>query len=137
MSGCASMAGAGGPAVLKPLEKSENKRQSGGRGSGARMVFPRLQGAAAVVSAALWGFGAPAVAQSVSAKGDTPVRAAERQVVAASIKLDLTQQAEALARSSTAEDTLRRIDAVLQCRKAIDINVNAQLAVDALALALR
>jgi len=40
------------------------------------MVFPRLQGAAAVVSAALWGFGAPAVAQSVSAKGDTPVRAA-------------------------------------------------------------
>jgi DNA polymerase-3 subunit delta' len=62
-----------------------------------------------------------------------------RQVGSAAVPVhaDLTQQAETLARSSTAEDTLRRIDAVLQCRKAIDINVNAQLAVDALALALR
>jgi DNA polymerase-3 subunit delta' len=53
------------------------------------------------------------------------------------VHADLTQQAEALARSSTAEDTLRRIDAVLACRTAIEGNVNAQLAVDAMALALR
>lgn len=53
------------------------------------------------------------------------------------VHADLTQQAEALARSSTAEETLRRIDAVLACRTAIDGNVNAQLAVDALALSLR
>jgi DNA polymerase-3 subunit delta' len=53
------------------------------------------------------------------------------------VHADLTQQATALARSSSPEDTLRRIDAVLACRGAIDGNVNAQLAVDALALALR
>ena len=53
------------------------------------------------------------------------------------VHADLTKQAGALARSSSAEDTLRRIDAVLACRTAIDGNVNAQLAVDAMALALR
>ncbi|MDP9182992.1 MAG: DNA polymerase III subunit delta' [Actinomycetota bacterium] len=53
------------------------------------------------------------------------------------VHADLTKQAGALARSSAAEDTLRRIDAVLACRTAIDGNVNAQLAVDAMALALR
>jgi DNA polymerase III subunit delta' len=53
------------------------------------------------------------------------------------VHADLTQQAQALARSSSPEDTLRRIDAVLGCRTAIDGNVNAQLAVDAMALALR
>ena len=55
----------------------------------------------------------------------------------APVHADLTHQAEHLARSSTAEDTLRRIDAVLACRTAIDANVNAQLAVDAMALSLR
>jgi DNA polymerase-3 subunit delta' len=53
------------------------------------------------------------------------------------VHADLTQQAAGLARSSSAEETLRRIDAVLACRTAIEGNVNAQLAVDALALALR
>ncbi len=53
------------------------------------------------------------------------------------VHADLTEQAATLARSSTPEQTLRRIDAVLACRTAIDGNVNAQLAVDALALSLR
>jgi DNA polymerase-3 subunit delta' len=53
------------------------------------------------------------------------------------VHADLTQQAQALARSSSPEETLRRIDAVLACRTAIEGNVNAQLAVDAMALALR
>jgi DNA polymerase-3 subunit delta' len=55
----------------------------------------------------------------------------------APVHADLTHQAHALARSSTAEETLRRIDAVLACRTAIDGNVNPQLAVDSLALSLR
>ena len=50
---------------------------------------------------------------------------------------DLTGQAKALAGSSTPEQTLRRIEAVLACRTALEGNVNPQLAVDALALALR
>ena len=53
------------------------------------------------------------------------------------VHADLTEQAAALARSSSAEDTLRRIDAVLGCRTAIEGNVNTQLAVDAMALGLR
>lgn len=53
------------------------------------------------------------------------------------VHADLTQQAAALASSSAPEDTLRRIDAVLACRVAVDGNVNAQLAVDAMALSLR
>jgi DNA polymerase-3 subunit delta' len=53
------------------------------------------------------------------------------------VHADLTKQAAGLARSSSPEDTLRRIDAVLACRTAIDGNVNAQLAVDAMALSLR
>ena len=53
------------------------------------------------------------------------------------VHADLTQQAAALAGSTSPEETLRRIDAVLACRVAIDGNVNAQLAVDALALSLR
>jgi len=57
--------------------------------------------------------------------GSTPVHA------------DLIEQARALARTSPPERTLQRIDAVLACRTAIDGNVNAQLAVDSLALSLR
>jgi DNA polymerase-3 subunit delta' len=53
------------------------------------------------------------------------------------VHTDMTAQAEALARSSSAERTLQRIDAVLGCREAIDGNVNPQLAVEAMALALR
>lgn len=62
-----------------------------------------------------------------------------RQVGSSAVPVhaDLTQQADALARASTAEQTLRRIDAVLACRTAIETNVNAQLAVDAMALGLR
>jgi len=50
---------------------------------------------------------------------------------------DLSEQAAAAARTSTAEATLRRIDAVLACRVAIDGNVAVLLAVEAMALRLR
>jgi DNA polymerase III subunit delta' len=50
---------------------------------------------------------------------------------------DLTDQTATIARGTTAESTLRRIDAVLACRVAVDANVAPQLAVEAMALALR
>lgn len=53
------------------------------------------------------------------------------------VHADLTQQAQGLAGASSPEQTLRRLDAVLACRTAIDENVNPQLAVEAMALALR
>lgn len=50
---------------------------------------------------------------------------------------DLAEQATVLARATTPEATLRRIDAVLACRDAVDASVAPQLAVEAMALALR
>ena len=50
---------------------------------------------------------------------------------------DLTEQAATIARATTPESTLRRVDAVLACREALDANVNQLLAVEAMALALR
>ena len=50
---------------------------------------------------------------------------------------DLGEQAATLARATTAEATLRRVDAVLACRAAVDASVAPLLAVEALALALR
>ena len=50
---------------------------------------------------------------------------------------DLSEQAATIARGSTPEATLRRVDAVLACRVAIDGNVAPLLAVEAMALALR
>ena len=50
---------------------------------------------------------------------------------------DLGTQASTLARSSRAEETLRRVEAVLACRQALDRNVAPLLAVEAMALALR
>jgi DNA polymerase-3 subunit delta' len=50
---------------------------------------------------------------------------------------DLADQSARIASATTPEDTLRRIDAVLGCREAIDGNVAPQLAVEAMALALR
>jgi DNA polymerase-3 subunit delta' len=50
---------------------------------------------------------------------------------------DLVPQAAAIARATTPESTLRRIDAVLACRAALDANVAHLLAVEAMALALR
>ena len=50
---------------------------------------------------------------------------------------DLGEQAATIARATTAESTLRRIDAVLTCREALDANVAPLLAVEAMALALR
>ena len=50
---------------------------------------------------------------------------------------DLGEQAATIARATTPEDTLRRIDAVLACREAVEANVAPLLAVEAMALALR
>ena len=50
---------------------------------------------------------------------------------------DLGEQAAAIARATSPEATLARIDAVLACRTAVDAAVPPLLAVEALALALR
>lgn len=53
------------------------------------------------------------------------------------VHADLALQAGALAAASSPEATLRRIDAILACRVAIDGNVAPQLAVEAMAVALQ
>jgi DNA polymerase III subunit delta' len=53
------------------------------------------------------------------------------------VHVDLAEQAATIARATTPESTLRRIDAVLECRSAVDANVAPLLAVEAMALALR
>ncbi len=50
---------------------------------------------------------------------------------------DLREQAVTIGRATTPESTLRRIDAVLACRVALDANVAPLLAVEAMALAVR
>jgi DNA polymerase III subunit delta' len=50
---------------------------------------------------------------------------------------DLAEHAATIARATTPESTLRRLDAVLACRDAVDANVAPLLAVEAMALALR
>jgi DNA polymerase-3 subunit delta' len=50
---------------------------------------------------------------------------------------DLGEQSATIARATTAEATLRRIEAVLGCREALDGNVAPLLAVESMALALR
>ena len=52
------------------------------------------------------------------------------------INADLAVAVQRLAQSSTPESTLRRVDAVLACREAVDLNVAPLLAVEAMALAL-
>ena len=56
---------------------------------------------------------------------------------AVAVHADLSEQAATIARGSTAEQSLRRIDAVLACRVAIDANVAPLLAVESMALSLR
>ena len=53
------------------------------------------------------------------------------------VHADLSEQAATIARATTPESTLRRIDAVLACRRALDANVAHLLAVEAMVLALR
>ena len=50
---------------------------------------------------------------------------------------DLGEQAATVARATSPESTLRRLDAVAGCRAALDANVAPLLAVEAMALALR
>ena len=56
---------------------------------------------------------------------------------AALVHADLAEQAATVARGSTSDATVRRIDAVLACRTSIDGNVAPLLAVEAMALQLR
>ena len=53
------------------------------------------------------------------------------------VHVDLGEQAATLGRATTPESTLRRIDAVLACRVALDGNVAPLLAVESMALSLR
>jgi DNA polymerase-3 subunit delta' len=55
----------------------------------------------------------------------------------AAVHGDLGEQAAAIARATTPESTLRRIEAVLACRTALDGNVAPLLAVESMALSLR
>ncbi|MEV4104153.1 DNA polymerase III subunit delta' [Nonomuraea sp. NPDC049649] len=50
---------------------------------------------------------------------------------------DLRFDLDQLARTTTPEETLRRIDAVMRCRERLDLNVNPQIAVESMMLALR
>jgi DNA polymerase-3 subunit delta' len=50
---------------------------------------------------------------------------------------DLGEQASVIARATTPEDSVRRLDAILACREAVEANVAPLLAVEALALTLR
>jgi DNA polymerase III subunit delta' len=52
------------------------------------------------------------------------------------VNADLQQSLTKLAETSTPESTLRRIEAVLAAREAIDANVAALLAVEAMAVSL-
>jgi DNA polymerase-3 subunit delta' len=52
------------------------------------------------------------------------------------VNADLARGLQRLAESSTPEATLRRIEAVLECREAVDANVAPLLAVESMALAL-
>jgi DNA polymerase-3 subunit delta' len=52
------------------------------------------------------------------------------------VNVDLQRQVAKVAETSTPEATLRRIDAILACREAIDTNVAPLLAVEAMAVAL-
>jgi DNA polymerase III subunit delta' len=49
---------------------------------------------------------------------------------------DLVTSVQRLAQTSAPEATLRRIEAVLACREAVDLNVAPLLAVEAMALSL-
>ncbi len=53
------------------------------------------------------------------------------------VHADLAEQVASIARATTSEATLRRVDAVLACREAVDASVAPLLAVEAMALALR
>jgi DNA polymerase III delta' subunit len=50
---------------------------------------------------------------------------------------DLGAEIRSAAAAGRAEDTLRRLDAIMECRERLELNVNPLLAVEAMALALR
>lgn len=50
---------------------------------------------------------------------------------------DIRYELDQLAKASTPEETLRRIDAIMRCRERLDLNVNPQIAVESMMLSLR
>ena len=50
---------------------------------------------------------------------------------------DIRYELDQLAKVSTPEETLRRIDAIMRCRERLDLNVNPQIAVESMMLSLR
>jgi DNA polymerase-3 subunit delta' len=111
--GYAGSAPKGGAGALKELERSQKSRAT-------RTQRDALDRALIDLAA----FYRDVLALQL-ATGSVPVHA------------DLAEQAATIARGSSPESTLHRIDAVLACRTAIDGNVAPQLAVEAMALALR
>ena len=65
------------------------------------------------------------------------VLALQLRTGAAPVHADLVEQSTTIARATSPESTIHRIDAVLACRTAIDANVAPLLAVEAMALAVR
>ncbi len=65
------------------------------------------------------------------------VLAVQLRTGSAPVHADLVDQASTIARATSPESTIHRIDAVLACRTAIDANVAPLLAVEAMALAVR
>ncbi|WP_285497283.1 DNA polymerase III subunit delta' [Actinomadura sp. NBRC 104425] len=53
------------------------------------------------------------------------------------VNADIAAELRTAAAESRPEDTIRRLDAIMECRGRLDANVNPQLAVEALTLALR
>ena len=53
------------------------------------------------------------------------------------VNTELAPELRTAARNGRPEDTLKRLDAIMACRERLDANVNPQLAVEALTLALR
>jgi len=53
------------------------------------------------------------------------------------VNADIAAELRTAAAEGRPEDTIRRLDAIMECRRRLDANVNPQLAVEALTLALR
>ena len=112
-TGYAGSAPRGGAAALKDLEKRQKSR-------GTRRSRDALD--RALVDLA--GFYRDVLTMQLRT-GSTLVHA------------DVGEQAATIARATSAEATVRRIEAILACRTALEGNVAPQLAVEAMALALR
>ena len=53
------------------------------------------------------------------------------------VNTEMAPELRTAAQNGRPEDTLKRLDAIMECRERLDANVNPLLAVEALTLALR